>query len=396
MLKRESYLEQIRPFYRQNIVKVLTGIRRCGKSVLLSLIQQDLQSQGEKPTQFLAVNFESKAVDFVRSVDAAYAYIKSFSAQNQGKIFLLLDEVQELAGWENLVNACMVDFDCDIYVTGSNAKLLSGELATYLAGRYVRLNVYPFSFREVCEMLPDRSENEAFQIYLQWGGMPFLYGFPMDDANKTQYLTDIFDSIMIKDIVTRNKIRDAALFQRIMLYLVSNIGEAFSAKSITDYLKSEQRKLSSETLYNYLGYCESACLLHFVPRQDLIGKTLLQFQEKIYLTDHGIRQAIYGNNLRDIGQVLENIVYMELLRRGYTVTVGKNKQLEVDFVAEKDGQRAYYQVCYLLAAPETIEREFRAFADISDNFPKYVLSLDEFDFSRDGYQHLNLRKFLLS
>ena len=335
-------------------------------------------------------------MDFVKSVDETYTYIKSVCKKNNSKTYMFLDEVQELDGWEKLVNSCMIDFDCDIYVTGSNAKLLSGELATYLAGRYVKFNIYPFSFKEVMQMLPDKSEKEAFQTYIQWGGMPFLYQFPMGDNEKKQYLSDIYDSIMIKDIVARYKIRDVEQFKRLLMYLVGTIGNTFSATGIIKYLKSESRTISNETLYNYLEYCRSVCLIHLVPRQDLIGKNMLRFQEKIYLTDHGIREAIYGNNFRDIGTVLESIVYMELLRRGYSVTVGKNKQLEVDFAAEKSGQKAYFQVAYLLADEKTAEREFGAFRDIPDNYPKYVLTLDEFDFSRDGYRHMNIRDFLLS
>lgn len=395
MIKRESYMKQIRPFIGQNIVKVLTGIRRCGKSVMLKLIQEELLSQGISDTDFLSINFESKATEHIHSTDSTYTYIKNFSKDKNRKIYLFFDEIQELAGWETLVNSCMIDFDCDIYITGSNAKLLSGELATYLAGRYVKINVYPFSFQEVMAILPDTSETEAFQTYLRWGGMPFLYQFPMNDNSKIQYLSDIYDSIILKDIVTRNNIRDVEQFQRILLYFISNIGNTFSSSTIIKYLKSENRKISSETIYNYIEYCRSACLLHLVSRQDIVGKKILQFQEKIYLTDHGIREAIYGNNTRDIGQILENIVYIELLRRGYKVTVGKNENLEVDFVAQTNGQKIYYQVAYLLASEETIEREFGALRRIDDNYPKYVLSLDEFDMSRDGYIHLNLRKFLL-
>lgn len=395
MIKRESYMKQIRPFIGQNIVKVLTGIRRCGKSVMLKLIQEELLSQGISDTDFLSINFESKATEHIHSTDSTYTYIKNFSKDKNRKIYLFFDEIQELAGWETLVNSCMIDFDCDIYITGSNAKLLSGELATYLAGRYVKINVYPFSFQEVMAILPDTSETEAFQTYLRWGGMPFLYQFPMNDNSKIQYLSDIYDSIILKDIVTRNNIRDVKQFQRILLYFISNIGNTFSSSTIIKYLKSENRKISSETIYNYIEYCRSACLLHLVSRQDIVGKKILQFQEKIYLTDHGIREAIYGNNTRDIGQILENIVYIELLRRGYKVTVGKNENLEVDFVAQTNGQKIYYQVAYLLASEETIEREFGALRRIDDNYPKYVLSLDEFDMSRDGYIHLNLRKFLL-
>lgn len=245
-------------------------------------------------------------------------------------------------------------------------------------------------------MLPGTPETEVFQIYLRQGGMPFLYQFPMDDASVKQYLGDIYDSIILKDIITRYRIRDTEQFKRMLMYFISNIGNTFSAANISKYMKHEYRGISNETLYNYIEYCKSACLLHLAPRQDLIGKKLLQFQEKIYLTDHGIREAIYGNNLRDINQVLENIVYMELLRRGYTVCIGKNNSLEVDFTAEKNGKKEYYQVAYLLASEETIQREFGAFRGIDDNYPKYVLSLDELDFSRDGYIHLNIREFLLT
>lgn len=395
MIKRELYMAKIRPFMDQNIIKVLTGIRRCGKSVMLELIKDELKEKGKADSSMLSINFESKAVDYVKSADDTYNYIKKFAEDCKSKVYLFLDEVQELKGWENLVNSCIIDFDCDIYITGSNAKLLSGELATYLAGRYVEFKIYPFSFKEACMMLPDKNETEVFQIYIRRGGMPFLYQFPMDDDSAMQYLSDIYDSIVLKDIVTRNKIRDTEQFKRVLLYFVANIGNQFSAASITKYMKNEHRSISAETLYNYIDYCRNACLFHLVSRQNLKGKGILQFQEKIYLTDHGIREAIYGNNIRDINQVLENIVYIELLRRGYNVYVGKNNSLEVDFVAEKNGEREYYQVAYLLASEETVNREFGAFKGIDDNYPKYVLSLDEFDFSRDGYIHKNIRRFLL-
>lgn len=395
MIERELYLSRIRPFIGRDIIKVLTGIRRCGKSVMLELIKEDLKKCGIDERAFLSVNFESRAVDYIKSVDSTYAYIRAFTQEYGEKIYLFLDEIQELEGWEKLLNSCMIDFDCDIYITGSNAKLLSGELATYLAGRYVEFKIYPFSFKEIRKALPEKSEAEAFQIYLRQGGMPFLYQFPMEENSVKQYLSDIYDSIILKDIITRYRIRDTEQFKRMLLYFISNIGNAFSAASITKYMKSEYRGISNETLYNYIDYCKSACLLHFVPRQNLAGKNLLQFQEKIYLTDHGIREAVYGNNIRDIGQTLENIVYIELLRRGYTVCIGKNNSLEVDFVVEKNGEKEYYQVAYLLASEETVRREFDAFRGIDDNYPKYVLSLDEFDLSRNGYRHLNLRKFLL-
>lgn len=395
MIKRELYISKIRPFIGKDIVKVLTGIRRCGKSVMLELIKNELKENGIDENLFLSVNFESKAVDYIKSVDSTYAYIRDFAQIHKGKIYLFLDEIQELESWEKLINSCMIDFDCDIYITGSNAKMLSGELATYLAGRYVEFKIYPFSFSEVMDIMPDKSETEAFNIYLHRGGMPFLYQFPMDDNSVKQYLSDIYDSIILKDIITRYKIRDTEQFKRLLMYFISNIGNTFSASSITKYMKNEYRGISSETLYNYIDYCKNACMFHLVPRQDLIGKNILKFQEKIYLTDHGIREAIYGNNLRDINQVLENIVYMELLRRGYNIYIGRNNSSEVDFIAEKGGEKEYYQVTYLLASEETVQREFGAFRGIDDNYPKYVLSLDEFDFSRNGYKHMNIRKFLL-
>lgn len=283
----------------------------------------------------------------------------------------------------------------DIYITGSNAKMLSGELATYLAGRYVGFTIYPFSFQEVLQALGDVPPQEAFRLYLQRGGMPFLYQFPMDEQNVRQYLDDIYSSIILKDIAQRNKIRDLELLKRVLQYFISNIGNPFSASTITRYLKNEKRKISNETLYNYIDYCKTACLLHLVPREDISGKQLLQFQEKIYLTDHGFREALLGTNLRDINQVLENIVYLELLRRGYTVTVGRLGRSEVDLVAKQGKDTLYIQVSYLLASEDTVQREFSVLEKIPDNYPKYVVTMDEIDRGRNGIKHVHIRDFLL-
>ncbi len=271
----------------------------------------------------------------------------------------------------------------------------TGELATYLGGRYVEFRIYPFSFREVRDMMPETTLPELFQIYLLRGGMPFLYQFPLDDSGFRQYLDDIYASIVLKDIAQRNRIRDLEQLRRVLLYFIANVGNSFSASNITKYMKNERRSISSETLYNYLEYCKAACLLHLVSREDVIGKQILHFQEKIYLADHGFREAVYGNNLRDVNQTLENIVYMELLRRGYEVHVGKAENLEVDFSAQKSGERVYVQVSYLLAGEETIEREFGALEQIRDNFPKYVVTMDEISRSRNGIRHFNIRDFLL-
>lgn len=395
MIKRELYMSKIRPFMNQNIVKVLTGIRRCGKSVMLELIQEELRLQGVSDSQILSVNLESKNNAFVSSVDGIYAYINNFVSTVVGKVYLFFDEIQELDGWETMINSCMIDFDADIYITGSNAKLLSGELATYLGGRYIEFKIYPFSYKEILDIMSDKNKSEAFQIYLTRGGMPFLYQFPIDEKSAMQYLGDIYDSIILKDIVTRNKIRDIELLKRIIQFFIANIGNTFSATNISKYLKSEIRGVSTETIYNYIDYCKTACFLHLVPREDVIGKKLLQFQEKIYIADHGIREAVYGNNMRDINQTLENIVYMELLRRGYNVRVGKNNNHEIDFVAVLGNEKIYIQVTYILATNETFEREFAVLETIPDNYPKYVVSMDEIDRGRNGIKNVNIRDFLL-
>ena len=395
MILREKYMSKIRPFINQPIIKVLTGIRRSGKSVMLELIQNELINHGMDKKYFMSINLESKKNQFEHTVDGIYQYVKRFVEKSNQKVYLFFDEIQEIEDWETLINAVMIDFDTDIYITGSNAKLLSGELATYLAGRYIEIKIYPFSYIEILDLFPTKNKQEIFQIYLVRGGMPFLYQFPIDDRSAMQYLNDIYDSIILKDIATRNKVRDIELLKRMIQFFIANIGNTFSASNISKYLKSELRSVSTETIYNYIEYCKTACFLHLVQREDLLGKKILQFQEKIYIADHGIREAIYGNNMRDINQTLENIVYMELLSRGYDVRIGKNLNNEVDFVAEEGNSRIYVQVSYLLASDETMEREFSVLESIPDNYPKYVVTMDEIDRGRNGIKHMNIRDFLL-
>ena len=275
VIKRELYMQKIRPFINAPTVKVLTGIRRCGKSVMLELIQQELKENGIKDEQILSVNFESRSIEYIKSVEATYEYIKQKAVKTGKKLYLFFDEIQELGGWEKMINSCMIDFDVDIYITGSNAKLLSGELATYLGGRYVEFKIYPFSFEEITRAMPDTNTTELFTTYLTRGGMPFLYQYPLDEQSAIQYLNDIFDSILLKDIATRNKVRNIELLRRIIQYFIANIGNKFSAGSITKYLKSELRSVSTETIYNYIEYCKAACLLHLVSREDIIGKKIL-------------------------------------------------------------------------------------------------------------------------
>lgn len=395
MIKREQYMSKIRPFINQNIIKVLTGIRRSGKSVMLELIKTELIEQGVSESQFLSINLESRNNPFDNTLEGIYDFVKKYITQEDQKCYLFFDEIQELEGWETIINAMMIDFDADIYITGSNAKLLSGELGTYLAGRYIEVKIYPFSYKEILMLFPEKSQSEVFQLFLVRGGMPFIYQFPMDDRSAMQYLSDIYDSIILKDIATRNKIRDIELLKRMIQFFIANIGNTFSATNISKYLKSELRSVSTETIYNYIDYCKTACFLHMVQREDVIGKKILQFQEKIYIADHGIREAVFGNNMRDINQTLENIVYMELLGRGYDVRVGKSGNNEIDFVASLGKSRVYIQVSYLLASEETVNREFSVLEVIPDNYPKYVVSMDAIDRGRNGIKHMNIIDFLL-
>lgn len=399
MIKRERYMGQIRPFIGKDLVKVLTGIRRCGKSVMLELIQDELVSTGISHEQFISINLEQLENAHLCTAQTLHAKLRQRIDKINGKAYLFLDEIQEVSDWEQCINSLRVDADCDIYITGSNAKLLSGELATYLAGRYVTFAIYPFSFSEFLDMIQQTGQSvdiaTAFRQYTQFGGMPFLSHLLNSPDACFQYLRDVGNAIMLKDIVSRHSIRDIDQLERIVRYIFANIGQPFSATSLSKYFKNEKRTISTETVLNYIRFCTEACLFHKVSREDLVGKKLLSINEKYYVTDHGLREALYGNNKQDINLVLENIVYIECLRRGYQVTIGKTGSREIDFIASKNGNRLYIQVAYLLATPETIEREFNVFQNIKDNYPKYVISMDEFDMSRDGIRHCNIRDFLL-
>lgn len=393
MIQRPQYLQQIRPFMDKDVVKVLTGMRRSGKSALLQLIQQDLLKRGIPKERIFSINFES--LEYASSdVTVIYQKVKKYAAGQNSKLYLFLDEIQELPAWEKLVNSLRVDFDCDIYITGSNSKLLSGELATYLAGRYIEMKVYPLSFQEISSISRDKDANLLFSEYLEKGGMPFIYANSLSVDEAGMYLKDIYSSIVLKDIVSRHTVRDVDLLNRIIFYILSNVGNIFSGSSVEKYLKNEKRRISTETIYNYVSYLQEACFIHMAKREDLPGKKILSTGEKIYAADHGIREALLGSNKRDIAQILENIVYIELLRRGYDVTVGRDETREVDFIARKGGEKTYYQVTYLLADDSTVEREFAPLQNIPDNYPKYVLSLDPINRSREGIINMSIIDFL--
>ena len=400
MIKRELYMKRIRPCIGGDLIKVMTGLRRSGKSVMLELIKEELMASGVEPSQIISINFEDMRYSHLQTAAALHAEILKRSESIRGKAYLFFDEIQEVNGWEKCVNSLRVALDCDIYITGSNAKLLSGELATYIGGRYVEFVIYPFSFAEFLELYrtlsPDVTLQQCFQKYLLSGGMPYLSNLRYEEEPSRQYLTDLFNSVQLKDIVMRNKIRDADLLERIIAYMTANVGTVFSASSLVKFFKNEQRTVAAETILNYIRYCCDSYLFYQIKRRDLRGKQILASNEKYYIADHGIREAVFGGNMKDINQTLENIVCMELLRRGYAVTVGRTGEKEIDFVCEKRGELLYVQVAYLLASENTVRREFGAYDDVSDNFPKYVVSLDEFDMSRNGIKHRNIRDFLLA
>lgn len=398
MIKREVYIEKIKTFINKDIIKVLTGIRRSGKSVMLKLIMEEIKKSGVKENQFINLNFEDLKNKNLCTADKLNVFILE-KAKEEKKYYLFLDEIQEVFEWEKCINSLRThENKFDIYITGSNARLLSSELATYLAGRYVEFMIYPFSFKEFVSALKLENNNSAkvFKKYIKFGGMPFLANLNFNEEACMQYLKDMYNSIILKDITQRNNIRDIDLLERIINYIIMNIGNTFSATSISKFFKSQNRKAAVETILNYIKACEEALLVYKVPRNDLMGKKILNINEKYYIADHGIREALFQSNERDINQIFENIIYIELLRRGYNVKIGKFNDLEIDFVCSKaNDEKMYVQVAYLLGSEKTLEREFSVLEKLSDNYPKYVITMDQFDMSRNGIKHLNIIDFLL-
>lgn len=394
IIKRQDYIEKIKPFINKHIIKVLIGTRRSGKSTMLKQIIDLLLNDGIPQENIVWINFELSDYFEITDIEKLEEYISCQIENVVGKIYLFFDEIQVVPQWEKLINSYFAKENFDIYITGSNSKLLSGEFATYLSGRYVELNIYPFSFREYIEYNGITDDFRShFYKYLEDGGMPSTYDYGGD--GKKLIIMDLYNSIVLKDIIQRNNIKNVDLLDRIMRFVMYNISQSFSANKVYKRLKQNMVNLSVNTIYNYLKFFENACLIYQVKREDLQGKKILKYDEKYYLCDLGFRQAIIGNNQRDITRVIENIVYMELLRRGYEITIGKVGDLEVDFVCKKQNKPIYIQVSYLLTNEETIEREFRPLKNILDNYPKYVVTMDDVDMSHDGIEHLNLVDFLL-
>ena len=398
MIIREAYLRQIVPLIDKNLIKVLTGVRRSGKTVLLSQIQDYLLKNGRTKSQIINISLESKKNKKFKGGDVLYEYLISACEKLNAKAYIFLDEIQVVSGWEEVVSSLLVDVDCDIYITGSNSKLLSGELATLIAGRYIQIHVYPFTLSEAKQMLEQTgkftSDEELFQNYLKYGGLPMR--FSLEEISLETYLSDTYDAIVVKDIIQRNNIKDTNLLNMILAFLMDNIANPFSARSIVAALKQEGISTTVETVIAYIDYIKKAMVVYSAQRYDIKGKKLLTTNEKYYTVDLGLRNCVKASGEIDYNKLYENIVYLELLCRGYDVKVGKTDDYEIDFVAYKGSDILYVQVCYLLASPETVEREFGNLERIKDNYPKYVISGDLPDFSRNGIKHYNIVKFLLN
>lgn len=400
MLKRELYLSKIRPFYESDLIKVVVGIRRAGKSTIMMQIIDELQNMKIPKEQIIYINLEYKEYSFIKNDDDLYNYIKSL-IKNDLKYYIFLDEIQNVDKWEKTVNSYRAKEKYSIFITGSNSDLLSGELATHIAGRYVSFKVYPFTFSEVCELKNIKDKNkyelkEYLDDYIKWGGLPQRFEFDYEMQIKT-YLIDVYDSIIVKDIIERFEIKDLDLFNRIVEYIVTTPSETFSAETLVNYfLGKEERKVAKNTLYNYLEYMVKGNLINKCERYDIRGKRILSGKYKYYLTDLGLGMIKNINRKPQMGAYLENIVYNELLVRGYEVSVGNIQNGEIDFIATKDNKIEYYQVTYTLANEKTIAREFDAYKNIDDNYPKYVLSTDTFDMSQNGIVHKNIIDWLLN
>lgn len=395
MILRPQYIEQLRKYRDISLVKILVGVRRCGKSTILEMLREDLIKSGIADNHIIFKSYTSEELDSDITDKQMYDDITS-EIIDDDKYYILLDEVQEVDGWEKAVNSLMENRNTDIYVTGSNSKLLSGEISTYLTGRYVSIPVYTLSFAEYLTFKKegDSSIKELLNEYLRFGGFPIIALGNFDEKSAYQIVEGIYNSVITADIARRHKIRNYDMFNRVVRYIVENVGKTFSANSISKFMKSEGREISVETVYNYLEWLEKAFIIYRCRRYDLQGKSVLKTQEKFYLADSSLKYCIMGFNYKSIASMMENVVYFELLRKGYEVYIGKNYTKEIDFVATKRDERIYVQVCRNL--PEASTREIDNLLAIKDQYPKYVVTLDEFAVGNiDGVRIVHLAEFLL-
>lgn len=398
MIKRKFYLEKIVKLIDTEDIKVITGVRRCGKTVLLKQIIDELENRGIASENIIYMSFESSKYKNIRNDDDLDEFIFSKTNNLNGKIYLLFDEIQKVKNWEVSLNSYRVDLECDIYITGSNSQLLSGELATLISGRYISINMLPFSFKELIQYYDEMHENideiKLFEQYLSYGGFPGLLNY--ENEEKEKYLYDLYSTIVLNDILYKNKVKDLDLLERLMEFMISNIGQLFSANSISKYIKNENRKTTPHTIINYMDYARNAFIFYQIKRENIKQKRKLLISDKYYLVDSGFYFIFNGSTQRNWGQLLENIVFLELIRQGYSITIGKIQDLEVNFVCRKANQIKYIQVSQSILDENTRKREFKSLEKISDSYPKYVISMDSFDFSANGIIHLNIIDFLKS
>ena len=396
MIIRPNYLEKIKPFIDVKLVKILAGIRRCGKSTILEMLKQELLSHGIDENHIIIRKYSNEDYDKSFTSKKMYEELKSLIIDNN-KYYFLLDELQEINGWEKVINTLLENYNTDIYVTGSNSRLMSSEISTYLTGRYITIPVYTLSFKEYLTFKSNtkKSNKELLQDYIRYGGFPLVASSNFDEKSTYSIVEDIYNSVVIKDIVNRHSITNIDLFNRVVRFIVENVGKTFSANSIVNFLKSERRTISVEAIYNYLEWLEKAFVIYRCKRYDLQGKSILKTQEKFYLADQSIKYSLYGFNPTSIASTIENIIFFELKRRGFDVYIGKNADKEIDFVATSRNDKIYIQVCKEL--PKESDREIENLMEIKDNYPKLVVTLDDYACGNiNGIKIVHLIDFLLN
>lgn len=395
MLKREYYLKRIRPFYQENsLIKIIYGLRRAGKSVILNQIKDELLKDKTDESHIIYINFESLDYSFIKNAIDLNNYIKQQIKDNK-TYYIFLDEIQKVKDFEKGINSLRITNQCSIFITGSNSKMTFKELSTDLTCRYVSFKVNPLNFSEALEITNTNDYKKLLFDIFEWGSLPQRFSFK-EDITKLNYISDVYDSIVLKDVVERLGVKDITLFNKVWQYILETEGREFSATNVLKYLKNEYREVSAETLYNYIEALCSTFIINKVYRYDIHGKSILKTLNKYYVSDLGVKKIKNTNKETNYSICLENLVYNELIFKGYDVYIGKLKDAEVDFVAIKDKKIKYIQVSLYLNSEETINREFGAYKSIQDNYPKYVISLDDVDMSTNGIKHLNVFDFLLN
>lgn len=392
--KRKGYIARIKPFMRKSVAKVLTGQRRVGKSFLLYQLIEEILNE-EPNANIIYINLEDFAFNSLQTAQDLHSYIASQSKEKE-RNYIFIDEIQDIPGFEKVIRSLLLNEDNDIYITGSNAKMLSGELATYLSGRYIEFKVYSLSYSEFLEFHELTEDEKSYQLYSRYGGLPYLLNLPLEDETVNEYLKSVYSTIIFRDVVSRYNLRNTAFLEKLIQFLSENIGNLFSAKNISDYLKSQHSTVSVNQIQNYTEYLNNAFLLHRVERYDLIGKRVFEIGEKYYFENMGIRNIVIGYRITDKGKILENMVYNHLLYKGYEVKVGYYGDKEIDFIGEKNGEKIYIQVALKIDSEKTAEREFGNLLKIQDNYPKIVITEDAFKGnSYEGIRHCPIRGFLM-